>query len=62
MDKLEQQALDWIKGVLEKQVTARRMEQNGVRLFGLREADENLLEEPLRTRVKQVLERQGWRV
>ncbi len=62
MDVLEQQAQDWIKGVLERQEAAQRLEQDGLRLFGQRGMDENLLEEPLRTRVKQILDRQGWRV
>lgn len=61
MDQLEQQALDWIKGVLEQQERVEKMAQEGLRLHP-RGMDEDLLEEPLRTRVKQILDRQGWRV
>ena len=62
MDQLEQQALDWIKGVLERQVAIEKLAQDGVHLCNPRGMDEDLLEEPLRTRVKQVLDRQGWRM
>lgn len=62
MDQLEQQALDWIKDVLERQVAIEKLAQSGVNLCNPRGMDEDLLEEPLRTRVKLILDRQGWHV
>lgn len=62
MDQLERQALDWIKDVLERQEAIHKLDQDGIHLNNPRGMDEDLLAEPLRTRVKQILGRQGWRV
>lgn len=61
MDQLEQQAQEWIKGVLERLERGEESAKRGL-IIHPRGMDENLLEEPLRTRVKQILDRQGWRV
>lgn len=46
--------------MVQTQDSMRAMEKDGLRLFGQRNADPDMLEEPLRSKVQEILSLKGW--